>query len=180
MTSLNSTHSSTMVLCKYIACFVAGLAVMGSAWALVGSRSPAPAPAYQVPLPPVLASRSPAPIPDAPPQQPPAQQQIATPVEQPVSPQQSAPPIQATTTPAPEIPEQLPPPIGSSPVPLRINVNTATQRELELLPGIGPALSQRIIEERMRGRFRTLSDLDRVRGIGPRTLERLEDLIVFE
>ncbi len=154
---------------------------MGSAWAVVGSRSPAPAPAYQTPPPPVLASRSPAAIPDASPQQPPAQQQIAPPAEQPISPLESAPSTaKADTTPAPKTAAELPPPLGHPPVPLRINVNTATQRELELLPGIGPALSQRIIEERMRGRFRTLSDLDRVRGIGSRTLERLDGLIVFE
>ena len=56
----------------------------------------------------------------------------------------------------------------------KINLNAATQEELELLPGIGPALASRIIEHRnTRGPFRRLEDLARVSGIGPRTLERI-------
>ncbi len=60
----------------------------------------------------------------------------------------------------------------------RVNVNTATQAELELLPGIGPALAQRIIEHRrLRGAFRRVEDLDAVKGIGPKMLERLRPLV---
>jgi competence protein ComEA len=56
-------------------------------------------------------------------------------------------------------------------------VNRATVEELQLLPRIGPTLAARIIEERERGGpFRTLHDLTRVRGIGPRTVERLAPL----
>lgn len=55
-----------------------------------------------------------------------------------------------------------------------INVNSAAKAELELLPGIGPALADRIIAERERGGpFKTLEDLGRVRGIGAKTIERL-------
>jgi len=62
-----------------------------------------------------------------------------------------------------------------------IDLNTATAPELELLPGIGPALAQRIIADRdSRGRFRSLNDLDRVSGIGPRTIERLRDKVKVE
>ena len=52
----------------------------------------------------------------------------------------------------------------------RLDVNRASQSELELLPGIGPALSERVVEGRP---FDDLDDLLQVRGIGPRTLERL-------
>ncbi|MCH8507526.1 MAG: ComEA family DNA-binding protein [Phycisphaerales bacterium] len=53
-----------------------------------------------------------------------------------------------------------------------LNLNTADAAELQLLPRIGPALSARIIEDRdANGPFASLEDLQRVRGIGPRTIE---------
>ncbi len=52
----------------------------------------------------------------------------------------------------------------------KVPVNRATQAELEALPGIGPTLAQRIIAGRP---YRSLKDLDRVKGIGPKTLEKL-------
>ena len=59
-----------------------------------------------------------------------------------------------------------------------INVNTAGRAELELLPRIGPTLAQRIIEEReANGQFRSADDLQRVRGIGEKTVENLRALI---
>ncbi|HXG10478.1 MAG TPA: helix-hairpin-helix domain-containing protein [Gemmataceae bacterium] len=54
-----------------------------------------------------------------------------------------------------------------------ININQATAEQLQRLPGIGPKLSQRIVEERQRGPFRSADDLRRVPGIGPKTIERL-------
>jgi competence protein ComEA len=63
----------------------------------------------------------------------------------------------------------------------RININTATRAELELLPGIGPAVAQRIIDHRAaHGRFASAADLDNVKGIGPKTLEKLKDLVRVE
>lgn len=60
--------------------------------------------------------------------------------------------------------------------PVRINLNSASAAELELLPRIGPALSRRIVEDRAaNGPFRTIEDLDRVRGIGPRTILNIRD-----
>lgn len=62
-----------------------------------------------------------------------------------------------------------------------VNINTAGPKELELLPGIGPALAARIVEHRTaHGPFRSIDDLDQVKGIGPRTLERLRPLITLE
>ncbi len=71
---------------------------------------------------------------------------------------------------------KLPTPSGGS----RVHLNSATQAELETLPGIGPEIALRIIEYReLVGDFDSLSDLDNVSGIGPATLERLADLVVF-
>jgi competence protein ComEA len=60
-----------------------------------------------------------------------------------------------------------------------INVNQATAAELQALPGIGPKLSQRIVEERGKGPFQSVEDLRRVAGIGPITVERLRNLVTF-
>ncbi len=57
-----------------------------------------------------------------------------------------------------------------------IDVNTARAYELELLPNIGPALAQRIVDDRdANGSFLVIEDLDRVRGIGEKTLDGLRD-----
>lgn len=60
-------------------------------------------------------------------------------------------------------------------------MNTAGQGELELLPGIGPALAKRIIEYRTtKGAFKRVDDLDAVKGIGPKILERLRAQVTVE
>lgn len=59
-----------------------------------------------------------------------------------------------------------------------VDVNRATQAELERLPGIGPALATRIIAYRDSvGRFERIDQLERVRGIGPAMLARLTPLV---
>ena len=56
----------------------------------------------------------------------------------------------------------------------KVNINTATQEELETLPGIGPALSSRIIKHRSEnGPFGSVDGLLSVKGIGRKTLEKL-------
>jgi competence protein ComEA len=62
----------------------------------------------------------------------------------------------------------------------KVDVNTAGAAELESLPGIGPAIAQRIIEHRRdKGRFEKVEDLLAVKGIGPKLLSRLRDRIVI-
>lgn len=57
-----------------------------------------------------------------------------------------------------------------------INLNTATLADLETLPGIGPALAQRILDYREKnGGFRAVEDLLEVPGIGPKKFEELRD-----
>jgi len=61
-----------------------------------------------------------------------------------------------------------------------VNVNTATSGELQRLPGIGPALAERIVEFRQRnGPFGSLAELDAVSGIGPGVLAQLEGMVSF-
>lgn len=55
----------------------------------------------------------------------------------------------------------------------RINLNTATRNTLMRLPGIGPAMADRIIEERKTRPFSTVDDLTRVKGIGAKKLEKI-------
>jgi competence protein ComEA len=59
-----------------------------------------------------------------------------------------------------------------------ININRASGEELQLLPGIGPKLSQRILDVRDKKPFRSVDDLRRVPGIGPKTLERLRPHVI--
>lgn len=58
----------------------------------------------------------------------------------------------------------------------RLNLNTATQEQLEALPDVGPALAQRIIAGRP---YRSLKDLDAVKGVGTATLKKLAPLLTF-
>lgn len=62
----------------------------------------------------------------------------------------------------------------------RIDVDTAGLRELERLPGIGPALARRIVADRQtRGAFGGIAALGRVAGIGPATLAALAPHLSF-
>lgn len=57
--------------------------------------------------------------------------------------------------------------------PVMLDINQATPEQLTQLPGIGPKLAQRIVDERAKSPFRSIEELRRVYGIGARTLERI-------
>lgn len=62
-----------------------------------------------------------------------------------------------------------------------VDVNTATRAELERLPGLGPALANRIVEERSRnGPFSSVEGIKRVSGIGDKQVESLRPRLVAE
>ena len=71
----------------------------------------------------------------------------------------------------------------------RINPNTATVAELSLMPNIGPALAERIVDYRQHYKtqhgpdavaFTQAADLQNVKGIGPKTVEELAPYLRFE
>lgn len=56
---------------------------------------------------------------------------------------------------------------------MRVDVNCASEAEMTLLPGIGPRLAERIVQDReQHGRFATLEDLTRVKWIGAGIVQR--------
>ena len=60
---------------------------------------------------------------------------------------------------------------------LLVNINTATEQQIETIPGVGPALAVRIIAGRP---YSTVSDIDRVKGIGPAKMTTLRSYIKVE
>lgn len=60
---------------------------------------------------------------------------------------------------------------------LRLDLGSADAEALEALPGIGPVRAAAILAERARRPFVRVEDLDRVPGIGPRSVARLRDWV---
>lgn len=64
---------------------------------------------------------------------------------------------------------------------MRIEINSASAAELALLPGLGPQLAQRIVDDRAaRGPFASIEELDRVPGIGRAIVERVKPYAVVD
>ena len=63
---------------------------------------------------------------------------------------------------------------------IRVDLDVAPADEIEKLPGIGPSLAKRIVADRTaNGPFGCLQALDRVKGVGPALLARLDSLATF-
>jgi comEA protein len=63
----------------------------------------------------------------------------------------------------------------------RININSASAQEFEVLPAIGPELAQRIVDHRQQhGEFATIEEIMNVSGIGPGRYEDIEELITVQ
>jgi competence protein ComEA len=59
-----------------------------------------------------------------------------------------------------------------------VNLNTATQAQLESLPGIGAKVAERILEYRQKnGQFKKIEDLMNVQGIGEKSFLKLKPLL---
>lgn len=60
----------------------------------------------------------------------------------------------------------------------QVNLNSATQDELESLPSIGPVLAKRIIEYRnQKGGFKTIEEIKQVKGIKNKIFEKIKNYI---
>ena len=61
-----------------------------------------------------------------------------------------------------------------------VNINTASESELDELPGVGPAIAARIVEHRTtNGPFSNIEQLQDVKGIGPAIFEELRERITI-
>ncbi|MEG5138558.1 MULTISPECIES: DUF655 domain-containing protein [unclassified Microcoleus] len=60
-----------------------------------------------------------------------------------------------------------------------VNLNSATQEELETLPGVGPKLAQKIIAAREKQPFQSWEDVENLPGVGNKTVDKWRDLVAF-
>ncbi len=66
--------------------------------------------------------------------------------------------------------------LAAFPVFAAVNINTATQSELEVVKGLGPAKAKAIITYReTNGNFKHLDELDNVKGFGKASVEKLKE-----
>lgn len=96
-----------------------------------------------------------------------------------------APLAEAPASPQPPVPPPAPRPVAPvsgakklQPGDAPIDVNAATAEELQRLPGVGPVTAGAILAARAAKPFANVDDLDRVKGIGPKTLDRLRPFVV--
>ena len=113
-----------------------------------------------------------------------AQPQIADPVSEPGTEQRTdltaKPATKPATKPAAN-PASTPAPKAAASSAAIIDLNTATKAQLELLPGVGPALAQRVLDHRAKvGSFTKVEDLDAVRGFGPKLLAKVKPFVKVE
>lgn len=61
-----------------------------------------------------------------------------------------------------------------------LNLNAATAQQLQLLPGVGPTTAAKIIAYRERRPFRSIRQLMRIKGIGPKRFEQMRPYITVD
>ena len=60
-------------------------------------------------------------------------------------------------------------------------VNTATEAQIALLPGLGPKLATEVVNYRTNnGGFKTIEDIKKVSGVGDKKFEKIKDYVVLE
>ena len=70
-------------------------------------------------------------------------------------------------------------PAGASGASGPVSLSTATEEQLDALPGIGPVTAQKIVDYRKEhGAFHSVDELDAISGIGPAKLDQLQGLVV--
>ncbi|RJQ32595.1 MAG: hypothetical protein C4562_02965 [Actinobacteria bacterium] len=58
----------------------------------------------------------------------------------------------------------------------KININTASEKELEELPGVGPTLAERIVDYRkQQGSIKSIDELSQIEGIGPKKFSKIKE-----
>jgi competence ComEA-like helix-hairpin-helix protein len=62
-----------------------------------------------------------------------------------------------------------------------VNLNTASSAELQQVPGIGPATAEKILQTRKSyGKFKSVNDLEAIRGIGPKRLDKMRKYLTVD
>ena len=62
----------------------------------------------------------------------------------------------------------------------QININTATEGQLDLLPGIGPSIAKKVLAYRSSKEFGDITHLMRIKGIGRKTFNKLKPYLSVE
>lgn len=63
----------------------------------------------------------------------------------------------------------------------KVNLNTATESQIALLPGLGSKLATEVIDYRTNnGNFKTVEEIKKVSGVGDKKFEKIKDFIILE
>ena len=63
----------------------------------------------------------------------------------------------------------------------KVNINTATEAQIALLPGLGPKLATEVVNYRTNnGGLKTIEDIKKVSGVGDKKFEKIKDYVVLE